>query len=258
MKISKIIFYDEPQVPEINLDNLITFAENFGLKAQRRKSILNFGKPQTLAAIAASRVFKLDAPYVRHIPTHKQIKFEEKNIDVANPNVVCYDGIELQNVFGHVIPKKELTQDIFHVIFTDKLCCTYDDADNRYHARAVIGSNPSIISTTGIIEAPAKPREYYLELITNSRLGTSVDSLKQKYADTCLEYHDARLATIVEGYFLQVLLYYVSGEAFCNDRNCRIFNAHWQKDLLHSQLGVGKLCDKHSRMLESIRGKTDE
>ena len=41
--------------------------------------------------------------------------------------------------------------------------CTYDATDSRYHGRAVICSNPAIISTTGMIEAPARPREYYFE-----------------------------------------------------------------------------------------------
>ena len=63
-------------------------------------------------------------------------------------------------------------QFIFILFFTNKLICTYDYNDYRYHGRAIICANPSIISTTGIIEAPAKPKEYYIELISNISQGT--------------------------------------------------------------------------------------
>ena len=77
--------------------------------------------------------------------------------------------------------------------------------DFRYHGRTVICSNPAIISTTGIIEAPAKPRGYYIELMTKISQGLNVESLKKKYQGTYLEYHDSRLNSITEGYILQAL-----------------------------------------------------
>jgi len=251
-----VIFYDEPSVPEIDLDGLAEFARrNLGAEVEKRGSILAYSRPDTPASIAGTRIFRLGVPFARHDPTPAGIRFEERSIEDTsnNPNITYYDGIELQNALGELVPKGELSRDIFHVVFTNKLSCTYDHADHRYHGRAVIGSNPAIISTTGIIEAPAKPREYYMELIANSRRGVNVDTLKQKYAGAFLEHHDRRLPAVVEGYFLQALLYYVSGEPFCDDRDCRLFNAHWQKDLLHAQLEVGRLCGKHQRVLDSAK-----
>ena len=255
MKVSKVIFYDEPSVPEINLDSLVEFTKKIGISAEKRESILTFGDVETPRKIAQSRIFKLSVPFKKHVPTAEEIEFEKKNIENTgnNPNITYYDGIELQNELGFLIPKNELIQDILHVIFTNKLSCTYDYTDDRYHGRALIGSNPAIISTTGIIEAPAKPREYYLELISQSRMGVNLDSLRKKYHGTYLEYHDDRLPTIVEGYFLQTLFYYITGDAFCDDKNCRLFNAHWQKDLLHSQINIGKLCHKHQMILDSVK-----
>ena len=52
-----------------------------------------------------------------------------------------------------------------------ELICTYDTTDNRYHGRAVICSNPAIISTTGMIEAPARPREYYFDAMKRKMQG---------------------------------------------------------------------------------------
>ena len=254
MKTSRIIFYDEPAVPEINLDNLTKFVyKTLGILPEKRESVLTFSEHKTAEEIAASRIFKLSVPYKRHIPTGEEIEFEERNIadTSANHNITYYDGFELQNVLGKIIPKDELTDDILHVIFTNKMTCTYDYSDYRYHGRALIGSNPAIISTTGIIEAPAKPREYYMELITNSRQGVNVDILKEKYRGTFLEYHDPRLDMVIEGYFLQAFFYYETAEPFCNDKECRLFNAHWQKDLLHSQL-AGKLCQNHQDIIKEL------
>lgn len=163
-----------------------------------------------------------------------------------------YDGFKLQKVLANLISKTENIEKIFHVFFTNKLTCTYDNNDYRYHGRALIGSNPSIISTTGIIEAPAKPREYYFDLMTNFTQGVNVETIKQKYKGLYLEYNDSRLSKIVEGYLLQAIFYYETGESFCDNSDCRLFNSHWQKDLLHTQLDKSKLCEKHQKILQNI------
>ena len=255
MKISRIIFYDEPSVPEINLDNLSQFTyKTIGILPEKRNAILTYGNSDTPQEIASSRISKLSKPFKKHTLTIEEIEFEKKNIvdTSANQNITYYDGFELQNALGKIIPKDELSEDVFHVIFTNKLICTYDYNDYRYHGRALIATNPSIISTTGIIEAPAKPREYYMELITRSRQGVNLDTLKEKYKGTFLEYHDSRLSKIVEGYLLQALFFYETGEPFCENKECRLFNAHWQKDLLHSQLAVQRLCPRHQDILEKL------
>ncbi|MFQ5573505.1 MAG: DUF6775 family putative metallopeptidase, partial [Nitrosopumilaceae archaeon] len=94
-------------------------------------------------------------------------------------------------------------------------------------------------------------REYYFDLLSNFTKGVNIDSVKKKYQGTYLEYHDQRLSKIIEGYLMQAVFYYLTGEPFCDKRDCRLFNAHWQKDLLYSQLEVGKLCDKHQHILNN-------
>ena len=137
------------------------------------------------------------------------------------------------------------------IIFTNKLTCTFDENDFRYHARALIGSNPVIISTTGIIEAPAKPKQYYLDLMTNFTK-EKIDEVKEKYKGKFLEYNDSRISEIIEGYVLQAIMYYETGDAFCEDKGCRLFNAHWQKDLFYSQLENKKLCNKHQKSIRKL------
>ena len=165
--------------------------------------------------------------------------------------MTLYDGFELQNIIAENIA---ITDNTLHIIFTNKLTATFDNNDFRYHARALISSNPTIISTTGIVEAPAKPKQYYLDLMTNF-LEVKIEEIKEKYKGEFLEYHDSRLNEITEGYVLQAIMYYATGEAFCENKECRLFNAHWQKDLFYSQIENKKLCDKHQEKLKEIRNQ---
>jgi hypothetical protein len=255
LKISKIFLYDEPAVSQIQLERLAIFLkETFPVQVETRDSILKFSKKDTAAKIASCRIFNPRKPYEKHNPSTDEILFEEGNFtDTAKTeNIIMYDGFEIQKILTELIPNEETTSDLFHIFFTNKLTCTYDYNDYRYHGRAIIGANPSIISTTGIIEAPAKPREYYLDLISNYTQGINVESIKQKYKGTYLEYNDARLSKIIEGYLLQAIFYFETGEAFCDKTECRLFNAHWQKDLLYSQLENGKLCEPHQRILKKL------
>lgn len=252
MKISKIFLYDEPAVSQIQLERLASFLrETFSIPVETRDSILKFSKKDTAEKIAACRIFNLIKPYERHNPNADEIIFEEANFENTSKteNIVMYDGFEMQKALTELIPETERKSESFHIFFTNKLTCTYDYNDYRYHGRALIGANPSIISTTGIMEAPAKPREYYLELMSNYAQGINVKSIKEKYKGTYLEYNDVRLSQIIEGYLLQTIFYFETGDAFCDKIECRLFNAHWQKDLMYSQLENGKLCEKHQLVL---------
>ena len=255
MKISKIFLYDEPAISQIQLKRLAVFLkETFRVQVETRDSILKFSKKDTAVKIASCRIFNPRKPYEKHTPSTEEIFFEEANFEdtTKTENIIMYDGFEIQKVLTELIPDEETSSDLFHVFFTNKLTCTYDYNDYRYHGRALIGANPSIISTTGIIEAPAKPREYYLDLITNFTQGINVESIKQKYKGTYLEYNDARLSKIIEGYLLQAIFYFETSEAFCDKTECRLFNSHWQKDLLYSQIENGKLCKTHQQVLERL------
>lgn len=255
MKISKIFLYDEPSVPELKLDELCKFVQNtFSIPVEKRKNIFSLANKQTANKLASCRIFNTKKPFENHLPTKEEIDFELATFSDSSKteNIVMYDGFKFQKIVSELISEHEATLDKLHVIFTNKLTCTFDESDYRYHGRAVICSNPAIISTTGIIEAPAKPRGYYLELISNVVQGVNVDTMKKKYRGTYLEYNDKRFSVISEGYLLQAIFYYMTGEAFCESRECRLNNAHWQSDLLYSQLEIGKLCDRHQKILAQL------
>ncbi len=254
MKISKIIIYNEPSVPEINIEKIKEFIlKIFKIEIEIRENIFNDLDRKMGEKIANTRIFNLKKSFEKHIPTIDEIFIELENIDMSNKQeMIMYDGFELNQIIRELITKVENTQKILHIVFTNKLTCTFDESDFKYHARALIGSNPTIISTTGIIEAPAKPRQYYMDLMTNFSK-ESIEQIKKKYKGEFLEYNDPRLSDIVQGYLLQAIFYYETGEMFCDNNQCRLFNAHWQKELLVSQIENKKLCKNHEKILDKMK-----
>ena len=252
MKISKIFLYDEPSIPQIKINDLAEFIEKqIGIDTEVRLSFFkHFNREEkTFHKLASCRIFNPYVPFEKHKPTEEEVEFEAQ--DVGN-NIVLYDGFELQNIFRDTIPDCELLHDNFHLAFTTKLCCSYDYNDYRYHGRAVICSNPSIISTTGIIQAPAKPRDYYIQMQMKMSQGLNLEALKDEFRGRFLEYDDEKLDLIARGYALQAIFYYLTCEPFCESKECVLYNAHWQEDLLHSQIKVGKLCNKHQAILDNL------
>jgi len=258
LKLSKVFLYDEPSIPEIKTDRLGEFIkEKFCVEVEIRERFFEFFKESTRKFaydLAASRIFNPLTSFEKHIPTPEEVIFEENSFTnfTNTSNIVMYDGFEFKQIIANAIPQSESQSDIFHLICTDKLTCTYDYDDYRYHGRAVICSNPGIISTTGIIEAPAKPREYYLKMFENIPEGLNFDVLKNQFKGRYLEYHDVKLSEIIKGYAMQALFYYLTGQPFCESKDCRLYNSHWQEDLLHSQIESSRLCDQHQKILDEI------
>ena len=266
MKVSKIFLYDEPAVQEIQISNLKNFLlETFHVDVEIKECVFHNLDGKTIEKISGCRIFDHKMPFKKHIPNKQEIDFEksvcedtnllEKTTMVENAerieDVMMYDGFEVQNIIYDVITKNDSDQNNLHIVFTNRLICTYDTADSRYHGRTVICSNPAIISTTGMIEAPARPREYYFEAMKCKMQGLDIQDVKKNYSGKLLDYHDKRLSKISEGYLLQAIFYYMTGDAFCDSLDCRLNNAHWQKDLLYSQIKIGKLCNKHQALLDN-------
>lgn len=251
MKLNKIILYDEPTVPEIDIGHQKKFLEStFGLEIEIKDNFFKDLQDNEFRKIASKRVFELKKPFEQHNPTENEIEIERSNKDMTeNDEVFLYDGYEIQQIISELI--REQNQDTLHIIFTNKLTATFSEEDFRYHARALIGTNPAIISTSGMIEAPAKPKQYYMELIGDFSK-ERVNEIKEKYKGQFLEYHDNKLGKIVEGYLLQAIFYVETGNSFCDNKDCRLFNAHWQKDLFESQLTNPKLCEKHKKELKKL------
>ena len=263
MNFKKIILYKEPAISEINIEKLTKFLEdNFPFEVKIKENIFKEFNLKNIKELSNTRITDIKNSFSKYASNDTEIKFEEelcRNSSLMDSTtkvedaqeisqVFMYDGFELQKILRYLNENNET----LHVILTNRLTCTFDENDKRYHARAVICANPSIISTTGIVEAPAKPKEYYFEVMKLRTQGLDIKSAKEKYKDKFLEYNDKRLTKVLEGYLLQIIFYNITGESFCENIECRLNNAHWQKDLLFSQLEISKLCKKHNEILASL------
>ena len=182
-------------------------------------------------------------------PFENQPNHEQNSMMIMIP---LYDGFVMQKMFAEMIPTAERSLAHLHIIFTTLLTCTFSEDDWRYHGRAVICGTPSIVSTTGIVEALAKPREFYLAHL--SGMAADNGSLKKKFAGRFIDYDDEDKITAASiNYALQGIFFFItSGEPFCNNKDCRLFNAHWQEDLMHI-IEKRTLCSHHRNLANNYQ-----
>ncbi|MBI4268167.1 MAG: hypothetical protein HY662_05215, partial [Chloroflexi bacterium] len=187
-------------------------------------------------------------------PLYGEISFEEKRIRGETKAVgVIYDGFRLQKVFSDLLAPAGLHLRSSHIFLTNRLFATWGEDDCRYHARTSLYGVPSVISTTGLIEAPARPREYYLLKQQYELLGKNPLGIKEQLKANFLDYDDERLTEVVKGYVMQAVFYNLTGNPFCPDKGCRLYNAHWQEELIFAQIeSEFEFCPYHARILNSL------
>ena len=128
-----------------------------------------------------------------------EIEYEKRRIlGKTRAFGVLYDGFHLQRIFGEIIPGEERRLESVHIIFTNRLFATWDDNNRRYHLRTSVYGIPSVISTTGLVEAPAKPSEYYLLKPQYEKLGKDLTELKDKFKGSFIDYGDKRLTEVMK------------------------------------------------------------
>jgi len=97
------------------------------------------------------------------------------------------------------------------------------------------------------VEAPARPRQYYV----GRSLGLAPHQMQEQMPGRWLERGDPRMQEAAKRCLLQALFYHATGDPFCDERNCRLYNAHWREELLHAQTRPDAgLCARHQRILE--------
>jgi len=154
-----------------------------------------------------------------------------------------FSGPSLQHALGSRIGADRFSD--INIVLTSALASTWDRADDRYRPRTVVCGFPSIVSTSGAVEGPDKPRGYQVARM----MGLSDDEAKRKYSGRFLEHGDERLTEVVMGLAAQAVFYDLTGEPFCEAENCRLFNARWQEQLVKAHLEHGGICDHHFRKL---------
>lgn len=246
LKLSEISLYLKEKLGQVSIDMRGAFITVSG------ELLDGFSK-----RLAGAKVRDLGNPNVEFEPLYGEIEYEKMILKEPSRRSfgILYDGFRLQAILRDLIPPEEVGPDHFHIVFTNRLFGTWDENDRRYHARVGVYGFPSIISTTGIVEAPAKPKEFYLlkqQYVALGKTDVPLESLK-KFRGRFIDYGDERLTEVMKGYVMQAIFFHLTLEPFCSDKRCRLYNAHWQEEVLEAQLKPPEFCEKHERMLEELK-----
>lgn len=174
--------------------------------------------------------------------------------DPAERRASLFSGVGLSAALSGALGRTAFHDGNMHIVFTSALPCTWDTADCRFHPRAVVCGFPSVVSVSGAIEGPEKPRGYYVAKM----MGLTEEEARRKYIGRFLEHDDSRLSEVAKGLAAQAVFYNLTGEPFCEKEGCRLFNARWQEQLVESHINNGKFCDLHGRYLKELRRRGRE
>ena len=262
-RLNKVILYDEGAAQALNIEEIAEYlSKNLGkVGVELREYPFVLRQLQGESGDYARRIasIKIQDTTKRMVsgqePLYGEIQYEERRASGRTRAFgILYDGFQLQRIFCDLIPRDEHRLEFVHIFFTNRLFATWDQGSNRYHARVSVYGIPSIISTTGLVEAPARPREYYLLKQQYEMLRKDLLELQGEFRGRCIEYEDERVTEVMKGYAMQAVFYSLTGDPFCEDKGCRLYNAHWQEELIFAQIGSEyELCPRHMQFLEDVK-----
>lgn len=263
----KLYIYKDPSTRVISYPELTDYLQEHIPRCdiEVRDEFLTYARerwgamPQLLSsAIAAARVVDVLGCEPVGEPLPGEVEFEERLLSNPARRVggILYEGYTLQSFFQSLIPREELRLGMLHIILTQRMLVTKELGEGRGHARTIILGQPVLISTTGLVEAPALPREVYakLQLFKSPDMQQLIlEEERRRLGERVLSHDDERITEVIKGYMLMGVFYYLFGEAFCRDVRCRLYNAHTHEELVEAQIRSGMLCSTHKKMLDSLK-----
>jgi len=204
--------------------------------------------------MAAARVTGPAGSRATAAPPAHVVAYERRMLSRKPPRPVgvMYDGLGFCSAYASLRERAGVAPEEPVIVLTDQLFGTLDEGDVNYHARVAVFADPCLISTAGLVQAPARPRDHYI----GRQLG--LDGAGRDAEGRWLVPGDPRTTEMLKGYVAQALFYFLTGEPFCGERGCRLFNSHWQEELLASQLeGGSDFCVRHERFLSELKGATN-
>jgi len=206
-------------------------------------------------ALASARIKDPSKGVQSFEPMYGEIDYERRAIlGKAKVGGIVYDGRKVEAICRNLLKRKS-SLDRCSVVFTGRLLSTYSQDDLRQHLRTVICGFPSVVSVPGIVEAPAKPKEYYLMRQQLEAAGAGeheMSRLKSAFKGRFIDYDDPSTNEVLKGLALQAIIFHMTLDPFCDDRTCRLFNAHWQEDLIESQIRSAGFCSKHAKLIKRL------
>ena len=206
-------------------------------------------------SLASSRVKDPSAVIQSSEPLYGEIDYERRAImGKARVGGVVYDGQKVETICLDLL-KTVSSIDRCSIVFTGRLLSTYSRDDMRHHLRTVVFGFPSVVSIPGVIEAPAKPKEYYFlrqQLVAAGAGEVELTKLKSSFKGRFIDYDDPSVNSVLKGLALQAVVFHITLNPFCSDRTCRLFNAHWQEELIQSQTISAGFCAHHSKLIKRL------
>ena len=255
-----IDLYEEGNIKGLNLQSLGRYlAEKTGVPFRNQGNIYKRFSEEKLETIAKELArIKVKDPGKRFalgVPLQAEVDYERRRVRSLSWKVfgILYEGVLYQKIVSDLIFEGRLALDRCAILFTNQLFGTWDLDNMRYHARVSLYGFPSLISIVGLVEAPARPKEFYLR----KQMGTPIELLEEEYQGRFLDHGDSRMTEVLKGYAMQALLFHLTGNPFCEDRDCRLFNSHWQEEVLRSQMdGQYEFCPRHEAILKELKSRS--
>ncbi|MEF8841653.1 MAG: DUF6775 family putative metallopeptidase [Haloarculaceae archaeon] len=178
------------------------------------------------------------------------VRYEERALEhPGRAGGVVYDGLAVQDALRRRLPEDESSKAL-HVPLLDRVLGTWGEHDGRWHKRVAVLGRPALVSVPGLYEAPAKPEAYYRAKQSSALLSGGApprEVLEEEVDGEFLVADDPRTTDALCGYVLAAYHLLETGEAFCEDDRCRLFDAHRQADVVRAQLCDPEFCERHAR-----------
>ncbi|UCF57202.1 MAG: hypothetical protein JSW15_01595 [Deltaproteobacteria bacterium] len=269
VKPYQVILYDEPAASELKTSEIGSYIKGLlpNLQVKVRSSLVTSylqeispEKRESLLSQLAQGFAKLKikSPLTReqNFPVLPgEVGYEQRRLaSLRFTYGIIYQGEGAQRLMQGLLLSRERNLSFLHIVFTNQLIGTW--GEGRYHLRVAVYGIPNLISTTGLVEALAKPREFYLLKQQYVGLGIpqGVAELERELGERVLRHGDPRVTEVMKGYVMQALFYHVTGDPFCEDRSCRLYNAHWHEEAIAAQIGgTYQFCPRHEAILDQLR-----
>lgn len=278
MKRQRIYLYGEPSVNTLDTLTLVAYIKSLlpGMRVEARTAFIPWHlstlstteKEQKLEYLAErfaiAKVRDTTRCFQEITPLAGEVNYEKRRLGLASHDTfgLLYDGFEVMYALAELIPREERGLSALHIAFTNQLLGTWEGDDRRYHARVAIFGYPALLSTSGVVEAPARPREYYLMKQRYRAMNMSdatILGLDRHFGDRFIDYNDMAMTGVMKGYMMQALFYHLTGNPFCEDRDCRLYNAHWQEEVIQAQLKSNReFCPLHEQALQKLGEAFDD
>lgn len=174
---------------------------------------------------------------------------------------VVYLAEPLQDVMLPMIPEQERGPEHLHLVHLEHCIGRFEPRESHLRLQIIQHGQPTIVSTTGFVEAPALPREYSFRQAQLFAFGIeeATEELDEVFAKETLGHDDPRITHVATGFALKAVFRRLFDERGCDDPTCPLHHVDTHDELAAAHLSeAAGLCERHTRMLIEARSETDE